>query len=142
MAAPVPQKLQVIAGIQIVSGIANIVIMSGTVTTILFTILGGGGSIIAGCTAWFCPLTALLPCAGFCGFAGLGLMPIGLVEIICGAITLVQPENAKTALRIGMYTEFASILFGGITSFIAGFVVRAMTADPEVAGFLEGDVAP
>jgi hypothetical protein len=143
MAAPVPQKLQVIAGIQIVSGVFNGLVMSGLVTSLLFAILGTGGSVIAGCTAWFCPLTALAPCASFCGLWGLGLLPIGLVEVVCGVATLLNPDNAKNFVKIGMFTELGSVLFGGVTSFVAGMVIRGLVTDPEVAGFLEaGPDAP
>lgn len=137
MAAPVPQKLQTIAIIQLVSGLVNFMFMGFTVTSILFTVLGTGGGLIAGCTAWICPLTAFAPCAGFCGFWGLGLLPIGILEMVCGGLTLMQPDTAKNFVKIGMYTELASLLFGGIPSFVAGMVVRSMVSDPEVAGFLE-----
>jgi uncharacterized protein YjeT (DUF2065 family) len=136
MAAVVPQKLQTIAAIQIVSGVVNGLFMSGIVTTALFTVIGTGGSLVALCSP-ICPLFALAPCASVCGFWGLGLLPIGLVEVLCGVAILLQPDSAKTAVNVGMMTELASILFGGIGSFVAGMVVRNLITDPEVAGFLE-----
>jgi hypothetical protein len=137
VAAPIPQKLQTVAGVQIVSGLLNLFVMGGLVTSVLFTILGGGGSVIALCTP-ICPFAALGPCVSVCGFWGLGLLPIGMLEIVCGAVTLANPDGAKTFAKIGMVTELASLLFGGLTSFAAGMIVRNLLEDPEVKGFLEG----
>lgn len=142
VAAQVPQKLQMLAGVQLASGVLNLFVMGGLVTSVLFTVLGGGGSIIALCSP-ICPLAALGPCASVCGFWGLGLLPIGMLEILCGAVILVNPDGAKTFAKVGMVTELASLLFGGVTSFAAGMIVRNLLEDPEVKGFLEGgDATP
>jgi hypothetical protein len=42
-----------------------------------------------------------------------------------------------------MVTELASLVFGGVTSFAAGMLVRNLLEDPEVKGLLEGgDATP
>lgn len=136
MAARVPQKLQMLAGVQLASGAVNLFVMGGLVSGVLFAVLGGGGSLIATCSP-ICPLAALGPCAGLCGFWGFALLPIGMLEIVCGAVTLANPDGARTFVKIGMITELASLLFGGVVSFAAGMLVRNLLEDPEVAGFLE-----
>ena len=129
-----------LAGVQIASGVLNLFVMGGLVSGVLFAVLGGGGSIVAMC-APICPLAAFGPCASLCGFWGFALLPIGMVEIVCGAVILANPDGARTFAKVGMATELASLVFGGVTSFAAGMIVRNLLVDPEVAGFLDGEVA-
>ena len=145
MAAQVPQKLQAIAAVQIVSGILNLVVMGLMVATVVGGGAGTLGSIVGALfTLLGCPFGCLFSLGWLCGLWGLVLVPIGMIEILCGTVILVNPDGAGGFAKAGMMTELASVVFGGVFSFVAGIVVLNLLKDAEVAGFLEsgGQGAP
>ena len=93
----------------------------------------GGGALIG---MLGCPLGCLFGFSWVCGLWGLALLPIGVLEVVCGAVTLLDPDRGGPFLRVAMVTELASVAFGGLMSFGAGFVVMGLLRDPEVVAFL------
>ncbi|MCA9490168.1 MAG: hypothetical protein KC621_09595 [Myxococcales bacterium] len=137
MAPQVPQKVQIAAVVQIVSGVVNMLLMALSVSTVLAGVAGvAGGLIGALLSAVGCPLGCLFAFSWMCGLWGLALLPIGILEVICGAATLMDPDSGGPFLRVAMITELVSVIFGGLVSFGAGFVVMGMLRDPEVTAFL------
>ena len=134
-----PHKLQIIAIVQLTSGLINVLVMTALVTLSLSAAFGSVGTFCGGIVASLgCPLG----CLGFfgwaCGLWGLALLPIGILEAIAGAVALVNPDNARTLVRAAAIAEMASLLFGGIGSAIAGVAVWSLLKDPAVVGYLDG----
>ena len=123
-----PEKLKTAAIVQLVSGLVNVFMMAGFAFFALSTL---GGIVTTICTL------GLFPVGWCCGFLGLLLMPVGLVEIVAGVLGLTNNPSAGKVIGMTVYLEMASLLCGGIGSAIAGFVVRGMLSDPEVVAFLE-----
>jgi len=123
-----PDKLNTAAIIQIVSGVINIFFMAGVS---YFVIAMGGGIITAICTLGMCPAGVM------CGFAGFLLVPIGIFEILSGVMIMTSNPNALKIQRYVSIVQKVSILFGGLGSLIASFVVDGMVNDPESLAFLE-----
>ena len=79
----------------------------------------------------------LLPVGILCGFAGFLLVPVGVLEVVSGALMFIDNENALRVQRITSVIQKLSFLFGGVGSLIVSFVVDGMMRDPEVELFLE-----
>lgn len=81
-----------------------------------------------GCLGWF----------GFiCGFWGLILVPVGIVEIIAGIYGLTAPKKSATVLKISAGLEIVAMVAGGIISLIVGILSLVFLRDPEVLEFFE-----
>ena len=91
----------------------------------------GGGIITAVCTLGMCPAGVM------CGFAGFLLVPIGIFEILSGVMIMTNNPNALKIQRYVSIVQKVAILFGGLGSLIASFVVDGMVNDPESLAFLE-----
>lgn len=120
-----PANLKTAAIVQIVAGLINVFVMSfvswfgiGTVCSVLTILLGGLG--------------------GICGLLGCALIPFGMVEILVGVLALTNPKGFGNISRMLGFVEIAAILFGSISSAIAGGVVVMMTGNDEVKAFLQG----
>jgi len=124
MIQPPPQIKQT-AILQLVSGIITMTVMScisyltiSAVAAVCTFFLGGIGAV--------------------CGFFGLLLVPIGIFEIVSGIIGLANPEGAGQVMKICAYVEIAGLLFGGLSTALAGGVAATMLNNPEVTAYLEG----
>ena len=123
-----PDKLNTAAIIQIVSGVVNVFFMAG----VSYMVLGmGGGIITAICTLGMCPIGVL------CGFVAFLLVPVGIFEILSGVMIMTQNPNALQIQRYVSIVQKVSVLFGGVGSIIASFIVDGMVNDPESLAFLE-----
>ena len=123
-----PDKLNTAAIIQIVSGVLNVFFMG----TAVYMVVGlGGGTIILMCTMGLCPIGYI------CGFAGFLLAPVGMFEILSGIMIMTKNPAALKIQRIVSIVQKVAILFGGIGSIIASFVVDGMVNDPESLAYLE-----
>ena len=120
-----PQKLQMIAIIQLVSGLLNMAVMSRLSMTIIRTLSG----ICTAVTMGIGVVTMI------CMFFPLALIPIGIFELVCGIMGLANPQTSRTMQTIGAITEIVAILFGGLISLVAGIVVLVMLKDPEVKAY-------
>ena len=123
-----PKQLNNAALIQIGSGVLNVFFLAGLMS---FVLSFGGGLITGVCTLGMCPI------GGLCGFASLLLIPVGIGEILSGV--LIMTKN-PAALKVHAYVSIVqkvAILFGGLGSIIAAFMVDGMVNDPESRAFLE-----
>lgn len=127
MSEAVPERLKTAAIMQLVSGLINVFVM----TWIASFTLGLAGSI---CTLGFG--------GQFCGFLACFLAPIGLFEIVAGAMGMTNPRDGARVMRIASFVEMASLLAGGIPSAIIGFLVLQWMGEPEVAAYLESEPLP
>jgi hypothetical protein len=134
-----PAKLQQVAVLQLVSGVVNVFLMAALVSMVLGGTLGTIGAFCGTIVASVgCPLG----CIGFfgwmCGFWGLALLPIGVLELVAGLVGLVNPQGSGTVMRVAAMAELSSLLFGGIVSTVIGAVALGLLRDEEVVGYLEG----
>jgi hypothetical protein len=121
-----PQALKNAAIAQLVSGLINFMVMPG--------IMWFAWSMFAGvCSVFTFGLGSLF---GLCGFVSCLLVPIGMVEMVSGGLTLANPRQGAPIMKIVAMVEMASLLCGGFISCIAGFVVSRMLADEQVQGYL------
>jgi hypothetical protein len=120
-----PAQIQQTAILQLISGLVTMTMMAcisyltiGTVAAICTFFLGGIGAV--------------------CGIVAFALVPIGIFEIVSGILGLTNPEKAGQVMKICSYVEIAAILFGGLSTAIAGGVSAALLNNPEVKAYLEG----
>lgn len=122
-----PSQLTVVGVIQIFSGLFNICGMSAISYLGFTTVCGGLTALVSLGT---CPIGAL------CGYAACFLIPIGIVEVVSGILTLVgAPSNAAFA-RYVAWGEIASLFVGGGLSFIAGCIGVMLTGNDEVKAWI------
>lgn len=127
-----PSAIGTAAVIQLISGIVNVFIMTPAV---YFGASFVCGLLSAAVTLGTCPFGA------FCGMAGCFLIPMGILEIIAGALGL-SGNGGGSFPRIVGWIEIASLFFGGFTSFVAGCIVVYMTGSPEVKGWIAQQSQP
>ena len=126
MTEDTPQALKNAAIVQLVSGLINFMIMPA--------VMWFGWSMFAGiCSVFTFGLGSLF---GLCGFVSCLLVPIGMVEIVSGGLTLANPKQGAPIMKIVAMVEMGSLLAGGFLSCAAGFVVSRMLADEQVQGYL------
>ena len=134
-----PAKLQQVAILQLVSGVVNVFAMAAVVSLVL----GGSAGVVGSfCGAIIAGVGCPLGCLGFfgwmCGFWGLALLPIGILELVAGLVGLVNPEGSGTVMRVAAMAELSSLLFGGLVSTVVGVVALGLLRDEEVVLYLEG----
>jgi len=66
---------------------------------------------------------------------------LGILEIIAGAMGMGVNGGGKFPRVVG-WIEIASLLFGGVTSFVAGCIVVYLTGSPEVKGWIAQQSSP
>ena len=115
-----PLLLKRAAVFQLASGLANVFVLPA--------VLSMAGGLCGAFTFGF---------GSVCALGGCILMPIGVLEIVAGAVGLAQPARGAELMRWATWAEFASVLGGGIHSAIIGYVVTAMLDDAEVQLFLD-----
>ena len=117
-----PAQIKQTAILQLISGILTMTIMMCVSWTTLST-------VSAVCTLGLLPI---------CGIVSFLLVPIGIFEIVCGILGLTNPKTAAPVMKICSYVEMASILFGGVSTAIAGGVAMSLLGNTEVTAYLEG----
>lgn len=143
-----PQQLQTIGILQLVSGIVNLTFgwvmaaliwyfLGFVISCTVGGILGMIGSLV-GCPAGF----MLMYCGACCGALGLILVPVGIAEIIAGAMSLSGNPAGASMGRLLSWVEISSLLAGGLVSAIIGVVVMSMYRDPDVLDYLEAQAIP
>lgn len=120
-----PPQIKQAAILQIVSGVITMTVMACTAWLTI-------GGVLAVCTFFLGGL------GGICGLVALVLMPIGLFEVISGIYGLTNPENAAPVMKICSYVEVVGLLFGGLSTALAGGVALTMLSQPEVTAYIEG----
>jgi len=120
-----PEQIKQVAILQLVSGLVTLFFMT--------------------CVSWFTIATVGAVCTfflgglgGVCGLVSMLLIPIGIFEIVSGVIGLTNPEGAGPIMKICSYVEVVGILFGGLSTALAGGVSMTMLNQPEVVAYLEG----
>ncbi len=73
-----------------------------------------------------------------CGFAGLLVLPIGVMETVVGLLTLVSPASARQLNKDLPSIQIPSRLLGNFASPILGGIAFFLLRDPEVAAYVEG----
>ncbi|MBX2802728.1 MAG: hypothetical protein KTR31_33920 [Myxococcales bacterium] len=116
----VPDNLKKAAMFQIVSGLVNLVVLPA----LIWAGAGLCGAVTFGL-------------GGLCGLASCALWPIGIFEIVAGAIGLSDPRRGAALMRYATFAEYASLLAGGVHSAVVGYVVSSMLDDAEIQAFLE-----
>jgi hypothetical protein len=138
-AARPPAKLQQVAVLQLISGVVNVFVMAAVVSLVLGSSFGVVGTFCGGLLSIVgCPVGCLGVFGWMCGFWGLALLPVGILEMVAGMVGLINPEGSGTVLRVTAVAELASLLFGGIVSTVIGVVALGLLRDEEVVGYLEG----
>ncbi|MBA2321410.1 MAG: hypothetical protein H0V89_09665 [Deltaproteobacteria bacterium] len=127
MPEDLPQSAKNAAILQIVSGVLNLFVMPGVVFAATWVV----GLVCGTCTFGVGTLASL------CGFVSCLLPPIGIAEIVVGAIALTNPRQGIPFGRILAFVEIGSLLAGGIVSAVIGVVVMRMYGDDEVTAYLE-----
>ncbi len=117
-----PAQIKQTAILQLISGILTMTIMMCVSWTTLST-------VSAICTFGLLPI---------CGLFSFILVPIGIFEIVSGILGLTNPRSAGPVMKICSYIEMGSILFGGVSTAIAGGVAMSMLSNAEVTAYLEG----
>lgn len=130
-ARAVPEKVTTLAWLLVAGGAADTFVTAAVVTTLLGAVGGaaGWGLALAGCSCG--------PALSLCALWGVALLPLGVVELACGAMVLANPDGARTFVRVGHLVQLGSGLFGGVGGVVCGLVARNLLADAEVAAFLE-----
>ena len=126
MIEQVPEKLNQAAIPQLVSGLVNVFMVSAISW---FSI----GTVCGVCTIWAGGL------GGVCGLAGCMLIPIGIFEIVAGAMGLSDPKSGGPIMKYASYAEMVSIVFGGVPSAVVGFLVNRWLSEPEIVAYIEAD---
>lgn len=121
-----PDKLKNAALLQLVSGAVNISVMA----FMSYICIGG----------CFATLSAPIgsPCAIF-GLAGCLLWPIGMFELVAGAMFFTNPRQHKELARIAAGVEVVSLLLGGFFSAFVGGMVLMTLGDEQVQEYLDSE---
>lgn len=123
----IPQAAKNAAIAQIISGAVNFFVMP--------MVIWGGvtafATVCGMCTFGLGSFTSL------CGFVSCILPPIGLAEMIVGAIALVNPKSGIPFGRMLSFVEMGSILGGGMVSAVVGFLAMRWYGEEEVTAYLE-----
>jgi hypothetical protein len=127
----VPSKLQTVGAVLLVSGAVDTFVSAAVVALGLSAV---GGLVGYALVQLGCGLGGLL---SLCGLWGLALLPLGMVELVCGAMVFVNPDGAGPFVRVGNLLQLGSGVFGGLAGVVGGLVVRTLLADPEVVAFLD-----
>jgi type IV secretory pathway VirB6-like protein len=127
MPEDLPQSAKNAAILQIISGVINFFVMP----MVVWFGVSIFASMCAFCTAGLGGITYM------CGFVSCLLPPIGIAEMIVGAIALTNPKQGIPFGRIVSMVEMGSILAGGLISAIIGFVTMRMYGADEVTEYLE-----
>ena len=116
----VPDNFRRAAIYQLISGLVNMFVLP------VIVVFGGAfcGIFTFG-LAWICMGGACI------------LVPVGILEVASGALSLSQPEQSGQLMRFATYAEFGSILGGGLHSAVVGYVVTNLLDDAEVRAFIE-----
>lgn len=121
----IPQNLRLAALLQLTAGVLDILLMSWV--------------------SWFgiscvCGMVTLpfLSAGGLCGFAGLLLVPIGLLEIGAGGYGWIDPRQGAWTMRNVALVQMAAVLCGGLPSMVVGIAVRRLLSTDDVLVYLEG----
>jgi hypothetical protein len=119
-----PTPLKNAAMIQLASGLINVFLMSTG-----YLVLGwcGGTLLLSIC---LCPFGYIF------AFAPLILVPVGITEIICGALALSNPKAGGLPLKIGAVAEFLGLFGGGLVGAVAGAAVLLQLRDPDTQAWL------
>lgn len=129
MATPVPEGLRVAAIVQIVVGVVDVSV--GWV--LASTMLGMAGCLLTSP----CLCLGIPPPGTMCGMLGYLVLPLGVFEVVAGAVALNDPRTGVPLLKIASVLGICSVLFGALPSLIGGFIVQLQLQSPEVKGWLE-----
>lgn len=120
----VPSNLKSAAILQLVSGLITVSVMCciswmtiGTIGFLCTLVVGGFG--------------------GVCGMLGWVLVPIGIFEIVSGTLGLTNPKVGGKVMKICSFVEVGAILFGGLSTALAGGVALVLLRDADVQQFLQ-----
>ena len=119
----VPSNLKAAAILQLVSGLVSMTLMC----FVSYMTIGLVGGV---CTFFIGGLGAI------CGLAAWALIPIGIFEMVSGIVGLANPKAGAPLMKVCSVVELVSILFGGVTTAIAGGVVMALMRNPEIDAWL------
>lgn len=123
-----PSSLKTIGILQLISGIIQF-------PTWLFVFFCGSNGIACVGGA----LTALLGgCGVVCGFVAfisVLLVPIGLLEIVCGILTLGAKEPPRGLIKATAVLEIVGLFFGGLVGAIVGVLVWIRLQDDDIESF-------
>jgi hypothetical protein len=116
--------LRAAAIMQLVSGVVNLLIVSW-LASVLWVTVGGAFSMIVltVCTLGLCPL----PLGSLCGFVGLVIGPLAILEIVSGIVGLSNPRGARTLMMVTAVLELLSLLVGSPVAVLAGAVSLGLT---------------
>lgn len=119
---PVPDAIRNAAIVQLVSGLLNMFVMPLFGSMFLSTFCG----IFTG---GLCSCIGVVTCL---------LWPVGLLEVVGGALGLMDPRAHASTMKLISYVEIASIVLGGLLSAAAGVAVQVLLRDDEAMTYLEG----
>lgn len=128
-------RFRAAAIVQLVSGLVNLFVVSW-VSSFLWVTIGGSVSVfvMAVCTLGVCPL----PVGALCGFAGIGIALVAILEIVGGAVGLANPEKAKAPMMGIAGVGIFSVLLGSPVAVVTGAVVLMLLAtDPGPADVID-----
>jgi hypothetical protein len=125
----VPQQYKTLGMANLIGGIVNVTFGAFIASTVWSL---GAGTCTTVCTFGLCPIGFMF------GFIGMLVWPVGMIEIVIGALTLMQPESVKGVYKFLPFAQFGGILLGDFVSPLLGVVGIMMTRDPEVAAYIEG----
>ncbi len=130
---PLPEAARNAAIAQLVTGFVNIFVM----TWLAWVGWGALASVSAFLTAFLGGCGGLVGC---CGWSACLFLPLGIIEILAGIMALNNNPTALGLSKVVAYLEIASILLGGIVSFIVGMVAIIMLNKPEVEAWKAAQV--
>ena len=123
-----PSAFKTIGLLQLISGLLQVP------TWFLVFVCGSNGIACVGGL-----LTAFLGgCGAFCGFIGFIsalLLPIGLLEILCGIMTLASKEPPRGLIKLTAVLEIVGLFFGGLIGAIVGVLVWIRLQDDDIKAF-------
>lgn len=125
---PVPDKYKTLGLLQLVAGAVNVFMGWGLAMT-MWSLFGTTFSLL--CTMGLCPTY-------LCGFVAVLILPVGIVEVIVGLMTMNQPESVRGVYKFLPYLQLPMILLGDIVSPIVGIVSLMNLRDPDVKAYIEG----
>lgn len=119
-----PGALRAAAIVQLVSGVVNLLIVSW-LSSMLWVTIGGPISMVvmAICTLGICPL----PVGSLCGFVGLLIGPLAVLEIVSGIVGLATPAGNRPLVMVTAVLELLSLFLVNPVAVIAGGVSLGLT---------------
>jgi hypothetical protein len=135
--APAPETLKYAAFTQIISGIVNIFVVSWGMF-LFWQVAGGvfGSFLTILCASVGCPC-GLLGYLPMCfSISGLFVVPLGILEILAGAMGLANPRSGVTMMRVVAIAEMLSLFIGALPAVLAGGVTLVFLQSPQVRGYL------